>query len=381
MSEFLRSKRARGVLFAAIAVFGLMLPAFLEDFWVQLGAVVFATSIGAIGLMLLFGRVGQLSLGHPFFLAVGAYVYILLASPKDDSTLWGFGIHSVPAFIIAVAAAAFAGFLLSPLAARLKGLSLGLATLSLVFIGIWILYTLDGLSGGYNGRNAPPMVLGPLSSEGSNIAILGLEIGSTEFLWYLTLGLLVAVSIFTVNLLKGRVGRAFTAIRDAEVHASALGVEVGRYRAVAFTLSSAYAGMAGALLAVVMQRVVPEYWGIDLALSYLAMIVIGGLHSVTGAVVGALFVTALPALLGRYGEFIPGVGTEGGEGLGPSVIAQLVYGAAVIIILIFEPEGLVKLFSRLAPRSWRRTGDSPDPGVPEKSAAPGTSETSPAVTS
>lgn len=363
------ARPARTVTIIVLIVLGLVLPAVLSNFWTLLGALVFATGIGAIGLMLLFGRVGQLSLGHPFFLAIGAYVYILLASPAGDPSRWGIGLPGVLALVIAVAAATLAGVLLSPLSARLKGLSLGLATLALVFIAIWLLYSMESLTGGYNGRNAPPLEIGPFSSAGSNIAVAGLRIGPNQFLWYVTLALLAVVAIFTVNLLKGRVGRAFTAVRDAEVHATALGVNVSRYRVIAFALSSAYAGLAGALLAIVIQRVVPDYWGLDLALSYLAMIVIGGLRSVTGAVLGAFIVTALPALLQSYGQAIPGVGSAGGPGFGPSVIAQLVYGAIVIVILIFEPEGLVALFRRLIPRRRSRTRAASDQAEPESVGA------------
>src|SRR5690606_7939929 len=128
--------------------------------------------------------------------------------------------------------------------------SLGLATLSLVFIGLWLEYTLEGVTGGINGRTAPPLEIGPLSSTGSNVAILGVPMGSEQFLWYLTAILLAIVATFTVSLLKGRVGRAFTAVRDAEMHAGALGVEVGFYRSVAFMISSAYAGLGGALLVI-----------------------------------------------------------------------------------------------------------------------------------
>jgi branched-chain amino acid transport system permease protein len=348
VSEFLaRAPWPRIAAIGAALVLGLFLPALLEDFWLQLGALVFASAIGAIGLTLLFGRVGQLSLGHPFFLAIGAYSYVWMASPPDDAAGWGLGVPAILALPLAAVIAAVAGLALSPIAGRLKGLSLGLATLALVFIGIWLLYTLQPLTGGYNGRNAPALVLGGFSSAGSQLALLGLHIGRAQFLWYVSLVLLAGVAAFTVTLLKGRVGRAFTAIRDAEVHAAALGVEVGRWRAAAFTLSSAYAGLAGALLAVIVLRVVPDYWSLALSLGYLAMIVIGGLGSVGGAVLGAAFVAVLPAVFQRYGDAIPGVGTAGGGGLGPAVVAQLIYGAVVVLVLIFEPRGLISLLRRL----------------------------------
>lgn len=341
--------RSRWSLLGVLTVFGLLLPAVLESYWLQLGALVFAAGIGALGLMLLFGRVGQLSLGHSFFLAIGAYSYVWFASPPGDNTSLGLGVPTVIAVPLAMIVASVAGLAFSPIASRLKGLSLGLATLSLIFIGVWVLYTFESLTGGFNGRSVPLLKIGPLTSAGSNVVILGLPIGAAQFLWYVTLILLAVVAAFTVALLNGRVGRAFTAIRDAEVPAAALGVEVARYRAAAFTISSAYAGLAGALLAVIIQRVVPDYWGLTLSLSYLAMIVIGGLRSVAGAILGAAFVIGLPAVLQRYGNEIPGVGAEGAGGLGPSVVSHLAYGAVIILVLLFEPEGLVRVFSRLIP--------------------------------
>lgn len=353
-ARFTRTRTLRWVFLAVLALLAIFLPALVEVYWLKVGALVFATSIGAIGLMLLFGRVGQLSLGHPFFLAIGAYAYVLLASPSGGSSEWGLGVPSLLALPIAVIVAALVGLALSPIAARLKGLSLGLATLSLVFIGLWLWYTLEGVTGGINGRTAPALEIGPLSSMGSNIVILGLHIGAEQFVWYVTVILLALVAAFTVSLLKGRVGRAFTAVRDAEMHAGALGVEVGFYRSIAFMISSAYAGLAGALLVIVIQYVTPDYWSLILSLSYLAMIVIGGMRSVAGAIIGALFVTMLPELLQRYGDYLPGVGTEGGtSGLGPAIVAQLLYGIAVILVLIFEPQGVVALLGRLVPKRWR----------------------------
>ncbi len=354
MSRFWQWRGRRWAIGGAVALLGLVLPGILDPYWTQLGALIFAASIGAIGLMLLFGRVGQLSFGHSFFLAVGAYSYVWIASPGNDGTGWGLGLPSLLAIPLSMAIAGVAGLILSPIASRVKGLTLGLATLSLVFIGVWLLNTLEPLTGGYNGRNAPVLRIGAFSSAGSDLAVLGVPIGSAQFLWYVTLILLAAVSAFTVTLLRGRVGRAFTAIRDAEVHAAALGVDVVRYRAIAFTISSAYAGLAGVLLAIIIQRLTPSYWGLSLTLSYLAMIVIGGLRSVGGAVLGAVVVIGLPAVLQKYGYAIPGVGSEGGPGLGPAVVAQVVYGLIVIIVLIFAPEGLVQILTRLVPARWRR---------------------------
>lgn len=342
MSES-RLWRPRRLAWAILALLGLVLPWVLQSFWVQLGTLIFATAIGAIGLMLLFGRVGQLSLGHPFFLAIGAYSYILVASPGSAGH-WGLGWPSIIGLPAAAALAALGGLLVSPIASRVRGLSLGLATLALTFIGEWILTTFNSLGGGYIGRMVPALHIGPFSSSpGSQVVVAGLAVGAAEFLWYVTFIVLVLVSIFTANLLKGRVGRAFTAIRDAEIHARTLGVEVTRYRAIAFVISSAYAGLAGALYVVIIRYVVPNYWGLELALSYLAMIVIGGMRSISGAILGAAFVTALPALLQHYGHAIPFFDSP----TAPSVLSHVLYGVIVVVILIFEPLGLVRIVERI----------------------------------
>lgn len=362
-------RQLRAVAWTALALLGLFLPVVLQSFWLQLGTLIFATSIGAIGLMLLFGRVGQLSLGHPFFLAIGAYSYIVVASPGIGGDLWGLGLPSVIGIPAAAVLAALGGLLTSPIAARVRGLSLGLATLALTFIGEWILTTFNSLGGSYIGRTVPALEIGPFSSSpGSNVVVAGFSIGASEFLWYVAFFLLVGVSTFTANLLKGRVGRAFTAIRDAEVHATTLGVEVARYRAMAFVISSAYAGLAGALYVIIIQYVVPNYWGLELALGYLAMIVIGGMRSIRGAILGAAFVTALPALLQHYGHVIPIFDSP----TGPSVLAHVLYGFIVIVVLIFEPLGLVRILERAVSatvRAARRTHPSSNTRPTDSSAS------------
>ena len=128
--------------------------------------------------------------------------------------------------------------------------------------------------------------------------------GQRERLWYLGLGLLVLAYLYARNVLRGRPGRALQTIRDSEVAASVMGVNVRRYKAAAFVVSSMYAGLAGVLVALAFQRPVPEYFGLGLSVTYLAMIVIGGLGSVRGAVFGAAFVTALPLVLTQYSDKI-----------------------------------------------------------------------------
>ncbi|MGI5405694.1 branched-chain amino acid ABC transporter permease [Streptomyces chartreusis] len=345
-----------GRTFAAVAVL-CALPFYLDAFWLRIGLFSMAAAVGAVGLGLLSGTAGQLSLGHAFFLAVGAYGYVWLAGEP------GPGLPTVVAAVLAVLLAGAAGGLFSPVAGRVRGIYLGVATLALVFLGHHVLLTADSVTGGFNGRSVPPLEVGGFSfSADSELTLLGVPFGAEERLWYLGLALF-AITWFTARgLLRGRPGRALVALRDSETAAAVMGVDVSRYRSAAFVVSSMYAGLAGVLLALSFRRVVPDYFGLVLSVDYLAMIVIGGLGSVAGATVGAVFVTALPLLMTRYADQLPLVaapGTTDGT-VGPTEAARYLYGASIVLILLFAPDGLHGLVRRLRAR-LRRPRTAPPP--------------------
>lgn len=351
----LAGRKVKGPVMIGVALAALLIaPLYIDAFWLSLGAFAFAAAIGAIGLTVLYGRVGQLSLAHSFFLAVGAYGYIYFASPSEDG-LWGLGLPPLVALAAAAALSGFAGLAFSPIASRLKGLSLGVASIALIFIGEHILYNLPKLSGGFNGRNVPELTIGAFELVGTepDITIAGVPFGRPERLWVLCGFVLVLVVIFTTRTLESRVGRSYVAVRDGETQAAALGVNVARTRASGFMFSSVLAGISGALLAIAFRRVVPDYWTLLLSLQYIAMVVLGGLGSIRGAIVGAGFVSALPLLLQRYGEVIPGLSTAPGAAFAPSVVAQLIFGALIIGVLLIEPKGLAQLARR--PVAWSGT--------------------------
>lgn len=358
MSERLSRARAirLGWTFATVAVL-CALPFYLDAFWLRIGLFSMAAAVGAVGLGLLSGTAGQLSLGHAFFLAVGAYGYVWLAGEP------GPGLPTVVAAVLAVLLTGAAGGLFSPVAGRVRGIYLGVATLALVFLGHHVLLTADSVTGGFNGRSVPPLEVGGFSfSADSELTLLGVPFGAEERLWYLGLALF-AVTWFTARgLLRGRPGRALVALRDSETAAAVMGVDVSRYRSAAFVVSSMYAGLAGVLLALSFRRVVPDYFGLVLSVDYLAMIVIGGLGSVAGATVGAVFVTALPLLMTRYADQLPLVaapGTTDGT-VGPTEAARYLYGASIVLILLFAPDGLHGLVRRLRAR-LRSSRTAPPP--------------------
>jgi branched-chain amino acid transport system permease protein len=176
--------------------------------------------------------------------------------------------------------------------------------------------------------------------------VLAVPFQSTEKLWYVGLIMLTLGALFARGVLRGRPGLAMNAIRDHQISAGVMGVPVARLRAWVFVLSSMYAGLAGVLLAMIFQRTVPDYFGFALSLEYLAMIVIGGLGSVWGAVLGAVFVSLLPQLFDHYSDSLPLVSASGTGGVAPGEASQYLYGAAVVAVVLFLPGGLVRLAHR-----------------------------------
>jgi len=346
-----KARIAWGVLIALL----LWLPQYAEAFWMQTGLFAMSAAIGAIGLTLLVGTTGQLSLATAFFVGIGAYGYCYFAGESGGtgttvSAPDGLGLPPLLAAILAVLLAGLAGAAFSPIAARLKGIYLGLASIGLVFIGQHIMQNAAGITGGFNGRDAKPFGLFGFefsNSSPDNFNVFGVPYGQLERLWYLGLVLVVLSMWYARNLLGNRPGRALEGIRDSEVAAAVMGVNVPAYRGAAFMVSSMYAGLAGVMLALAFGRVVPESFNFLYSLDFLVMIVLGGLGSVGGAVVGAVIVTVLPQVLLHYAESLPLVASPGGSGLQPNDAARFIYGAAVVGVLILASGGLAGIARRV----------------------------------
>ena len=350
------------LLIAALVVL-LALPLYVEEFWLRTGFAVFGAVVGAIGLNLLVGNSGQLSLAHAFFLAVGAVSYVYVSGEPGGlgvTQLDGLGLPPVIGMIVGVLLAGLAGLIFSPLAARLRGIYLGVASLALVFIGIHVLNAWTPVTGGFNGRAAPDFELFgfTFANRDPELYVLGVPFREAERLWYLGLFLALAAYLFARNLLRGRPGRALQTQRDSEVAASVMGVNVQGYKARIFLVSSMYAGLAGVMYALSIGSIAPESFGLELSILYLAMIVLGGLGSVNGAVLGALFVSALPLVFQRYADLIPFVGERGEGGLAAGEAARFLFGLAIVLVILFEPAGLAGIANRLTGRTRRRPGGS-----------------------
>ncbi|TCO64554.1 branched-chain amino acid ABC transporter permease [Actinocrispum wychmicini] len=325
-----------------------MLPMVVQDdFWLSVLIYVGITAVGALGLNLLTGYCGQISLGHAFFIGAGAYV-----------TGWLGGDLGLPLVLwlpLAAVAGGLLGAMVGPFALRLRGPYLAIVTLGLVFIGEHLWRNLKGLTGGNSGTSInADLSVGPLDF---NRIVLGGEVYSRNqgFFW-LVWALVAVLALLVKNLARTRPGRALQAVRDRDQAAEVIGVRAGRYKIGAFVVSSAIASVAGALFGAYQQFVSPDEWNLLLSIQYIAIVIVGGLGTVFGSVLGAIFVGALPALIDRFAADIPGVQTSvGGPGfISVFALNQAIFGVLIVVFLVFEPRGLAGIWLRVKAyfKSW-----------------------------
>ncbi|MEU9686615.1 branched-chain amino acid ABC transporter permease [Amycolatopsis japonica] len=355
-------KRDRGRLLKALAWVALLvvllaIPLYLDAAWLKAGQYMMIGGVGAIGLTLLVGQAGQLSLAHAFFLLAGATGYTVLSGPTDDERVIGLGLDPGLSLIGAVVIAALLGLAFAPVSGRLRGIYLGVASLSLVFLGLYFGQSAETLTGGTStGRTPEPFSLFgfPFTNGGPEIELMGVPIRQAERLWYLFLLLTVLAFVVAKAAVRSRVGRSWRAVRDNEAAASVMGVSVTRAKAGAFAVSSAYAGLAGAMTVLWFDILKPDEsefgtYGINISIAFLAMVIIGGLGSVPGALVGALIVNGLPQVLSLYSADLGWFSGTGDGALTPILVSSFVYGAAIILVVLFEPGGLAAIGRRITP--------------------------------
>lgn len=317
---------------ALVLALALIFPWFADRYWLNLANTIAIAAIGAIGLNILVGYTGQISIGQGGFLAVGAYTAGLLAV-NLGTPMW---ITLPVASLTTAAVGAFFGL---P-SLRLKGLYLAIATLASQEIIIWLLT--HGKLLGIGESLALPRAT-------NNLFGLPLEwLGNNDFAFYwVSLFCLILTVIFVSNLFRTRTGRAFVAIRDQDIAAQVIGVDLFRYKLLAFATSSFFAGLSGALTAHYRGVISWERFTIDTSILFLAMIIIGGLGSVSGSIYGAAFMTLLPALLSNLARSLSDVVPNISSYL--PYMQQGAFGLAIIFFLIFEPEGIAKM--------WRNVKD------------------------
>jgi branched-chain amino acid transport system permease protein len=284
--------------------------------------------IVALGLNLLTGSAGLVSLGHAAFLAIGAYTAAFLAT-RVGFPFW-------MTVTIAGGVTGLVGLVVGLPALRLRGLYLALATLAFQMIVGHVALRWESVTGGPNGSVAPPPALGGFVFD-----------DATRF-YYITATLAVLLALGVANLMRSRFGRALVAIRDSDVAAEAMGVHLARYKTLAFGISAAYTGVAGSLFAHFLGYIGPDHFTVLQSIEYLAMIVLGGLGSILGSVLGAVVLTLLPEVL-RLGLDLA---REVSPGLLLPDLRAFVVGLVLILILIFEPEGLAGRWRKIQ-RYWR----------------------------
>jgi branched-chain amino acid transport system permease protein len=354
----------------AVLLVLLAIPLYVEATWLRVGEYAMVGAVAAIGLTMLTGHCGQLSLGTPFFMLVGATTYATLASEDVEGRAELVALNWPPllALVAAVVVAASAGLAFAPVAGRVGGIYLSVATLALVFIGLYLGQRFSELTGGAaTGRPTPPLTVGGFSftTGDPDFSLLGVPLYAQERMWYLFLLFTAGSYFLAVGAVRSRPGRMWRAVRDNPASALAMGVNVSWARASAFAVSSGFAGLAGVMTILwfnILKADETEFsgsWSITVAIGLLAMIIIGGLGSIGGAVVGAAFVFALPLalqLLANETGFLSGL-TQGEGGFTPVVLTAFAYGALIVVLVIFEPGGLAAIGRRLTGfSSSRRSG-------------------------
>ena len=309
--------------YSALVLLMMAAPWLVTEYWLAQLTFVLIYSIVGLGLMLLAGFTGLFSLGHAAFLGVGAYTQAAL-------THWGvpFPLAMVAAGLISAAA----GMVVGLPALRVKGIYLGIATLAFGFIVEEVFARWESVTGGNAGIHlkAPEMLGWKLESAGS--------------FYGLCLVIAVLACLGVLNLLRSPTGRAFVAIRDSEISAQSMGIHLARYKTLSFALSAALADVGGALYAHKLQFISPDQFNIVQSIDLLLMVVIGGLGSVHGAFLGAIFLITMPQVISLGKDYLPAA-----IGQAPG-LQGLVYGVVLIGFVLFEPMGLYGRWLKV--RTW-----------------------------
>lgn len=294
---------AVAILLIGLAALPFLLPLIGRSYLVFIIVLAAANVIVAIGLNLLVGYTGLISLGHAGFVAIGAYASGLLTVKL--------GLPWYLAWVGAAAITAGFGFLVGVPALRLTGPYLTIATLGFGIAVYQVLTNWTGLSGGRMGLPVPQLSLG----------VGGLN--ATQQLYYVAVGCAVVLAWVAYNLTRSHIGRAFVAIRDSDIAAEVTGVNLTWYKTLSFAISAAYAGVAGAIIAQALRHLEPQAFTFLESITYFAMIVIGGLGTVSGAIIGGLLLTLLPHYLTGFKAWLP-----------------IIYGGVIMLMMALEPQGI-----------------------------------------
>ncbi|MGC1175213.1 branched-chain amino acid ABC transporter permease [Polaromonas sp.] len=299
--------------YSALVLLLVAAPWLFAEYWLAQLTFILIYSIAGLGLMLLAGFTGLFSLGHAAFLGVGAYTQAVMTNA---------GVPFPIALACATGLSAAVGLVVGLPALRVKGIYLGIATLSFGFIVEEVFARWEKVTGGNSGIHVKVPDL------------FGWKLSSGEEFYFLCLVIAIGATLAILNLLRSPTGRAFVAIRDSEISAQSMGIHLARYKTLSFALSAALAGIAGALYAHKLQFISPDQFNILQSIDLLLMIVVGGLGSVHGAFLGAIFLISMPQAIALIKDYLPAfIGQAPG-------LQGLVYGLVLIGFVLFEPLGL-----------------------------------------
>ena len=308
---------------AVAAALLVLFPFMASDYWMYLACLVSINVASATGLNILTGYTGLVSLGQAAFMGLGAYTVAILELRLGTPFL----LNLLAGGFVAM----LGGLVVGIPSLRVKGLYLAIATIAASFIAHFLFANM-ALTGGTAGLTVPPATL------------FGTALDTSFRLYWVIVPVTVLMVLGAANLFRTRVGRAFIAIRDRDISAEVLGIPLLRYKLLSFGLSSFYAGVAGGLWAYFFRVVTPESFPLLMSIFFLAAIIVGGMGTILGAILGAIFMTMVPELLKLVVDLLPG-GTELTVFLSP--VRTIIFGALIIGFLVFEPQGLAEVWRRI----------------------------------
>jgi branched-chain amino acid transport system permease protein len=297
-----------------VVIILLAAPLLLGKYTIFLLSLLAIYSLVSLGLNLLMGYTGQIAAGHAGFLALGAYFTAIIG----DNLQW------MPCPVILLMAGIFSGiigFLLGIPILRLKGFYIAMATLAFGVVVSEVILQWSSLTGGDNGFSVP------------TARIAGFAFDTDLKLYYLIIPITLAMTMLARNLVNGYIGRAFVALRESEIAAQTVGIDLARYKTVAFAISAFYTGIAGGLFAYLITYLSPDAFSIELSIDFIAMIVIGGLGSIIGSIIGAVILTGMEQILAGLLD-----------------LQVLIFGLCLILFMIFMPKGISGMISGLKER-------------------------------
>ncbi len=312
-------RRWIAVLAAALVAF----PFLADEYWLYLACLIAINIASASGLNILTGYTGLVSLGQAAFMGLGAYTVAVLEMRLGTP----FALNLLVAGTVAMAG----GLVVGIPSLRVKGLYLAIATIAASVLAHFLFSNL-ALTGRSGGLSVPPA------------RFFGIALDTSFRLYWLIVPVMLAMLLTSANLFRTRIGRAFIAIRDRDISAEVLGIPLLRYKLLSFGLSSFYAGVAGGLWAYFFRVVTPESFPLILSIFFLAAIIVGGMGTVLGSILGALFMTLVPELLKLVLGWLP---LSGNATLFLSPVRTIVFGALIVGFLVFEPHGLAEVWRRV----------------------------------